>query len=61
MLFCEHQSAKLSDIPNVCHPERSLGISEANRQTKSKDLMLPCGTAGNNRSSQCGTRSPKSR
>jgi hypothetical protein len=48
MLFCEHQSAKLSDIPNVCHPERSLGISEANRQTKSKDPMAAgtkCGDA----------------
>jgi hypothetical protein len=33
-----------SDTPTRCHPERSLAIREANRQTKSKDpykLVLP--------------------
>jgi hypothetical protein len=33
-----------SDTPSRCHPERSLAMSEANRQTKSKDpykLVLP--------------------
>jgi hypothetical protein len=29
-----------------CHPERSLAMSEANRQTKSKDLMFAGATTG---------------
>jgi hypothetical protein len=36
-------------IPKACHPERSLAMREANRQTKSKDpyeLVLPPATRG---------------
>jgi hypothetical protein len=60
MLFCERQSAKLSDISGTCHPERNLAIREANRETKSKacpelvegDPMLSRGTSGNAGSSK---------
>jgi len=33
-------------IPNSCHPERSLATSEANRQTKSKDLLFAACASG---------------
>jgi hypothetical protein len=60
MLFFEHQSAKLIDVHSTCHPERSLGTREANRQTKSKacpelvegEPMPSCGAPGNDRDSQ---------
>jgi hypothetical protein len=34
-------SAHLSTARKRCHPERSLGMSEANCQTESKDLYHP--------------------
>lgn len=33
-------------IPYTCHPERSLAVSEANRQTQSKDLLFAEGGTG---------------
>ena len=34
------QSSHLSTTLNPCHPERSLAVSEANRQTQSKDPVF---------------------
>ena len=43
-----HQSdPALEHKPNPCHPERSLAMSEANRQTESKDLVPAGATPGN--------------
>jgi hypothetical protein len=39
-----HPLPALSAIPDLCHPERSRAVSEAHRQTQSKDpyeLVLP--------------------
>jgi uracil-DNA glycosylase len=44
MLTSDRQSVSRSNSLSVCHPERSLAIREANRQTKSKDpyeFVLP--------------------
>ena len=43
-----HQLLSSSTDPKLCHPERSLVESEANRQTQSKDLVhagIATGTA----------------
>lgn len=38
-------------LKTTCHPERSLAMSEANRQTKSKDLVSAGTTTAAARSS----------
>ena len=37
-LYIHSSSHVTSTAPKPCHPERSLAMSEANRQTESKDL-----------------------
>jgi hypothetical protein len=51
MVRREYKSFKSRITPNPCHPERSLAIREANRQTESKDPVPLRSATGDARSS----------
>jgi len=54
MLVLDRQSPGSTNSPKRCHPERSLAMSKANRQTKSKDPVPAGGTTGDMRNSHPG-------